>query len=105
MNIFFVVSSGGGKFGGCEGGFTADGPHVAVVSSQGSLPDSNPVKRLKTASVESPRQFFLTLLLRHRGSLWKHRANDPTQLTMWERSVEYFDLLCNLLHETKREPY
>ena len=78
-------------------------PPPPPAPSHTSPPDSNPVKRLKTASVESPRQFFLTLLLSCRGSLWDHTPEGRTQLTQWSRCVEYFDLLCNLIHETKCE--
>ena len=74
----------------------------SVVSSRPPLSDSNPVKRLKTSSIESPRQFFVGHLLNHRGSLWG-RSLEEAILPQWERCVEYFDLLCNLLHEAKCE--
>lgn len=75
-------------------------PFLSLVPARPPLSDSNPVKRLKTASIESPRQFFLGHLLNHHGSLWG-RSLEEAVLPQWERCVEYFDLLCNLLHETK----
>jgi hypothetical protein len=73
---------------------------MCIVSCRPPLLDSNPVKRLKTTSVESPRQFFIGHLLNHRGSLWGHSLEEAV-IPQWERCVEYFDLLCNLLHEAK----
>ena len=73
---------------------------ILSVSTRSPFSESIPVKRLKTVSVESPHQFFLNLLLHHRKSLWG-RSLDEAVLAEWERCVEYFELLCNLLHDTK----
>lgn len=59
-----------------------------------------PVKRARTAPVDSPRQFFLNLLLGHRQSLWK-TSLDGAIPNEWARSVEYFDLFCGLIHDMK----
>ncbi len=63
--------------------------------------DTTPVKRLKTVSIEAPKHFVLKLLLKHTESLWG-RGLEEAVLPEWERSSQYFELLCNLLHETKR---
>jgi len=59
------------------------------------------VKRLKTIGVDSPRQFFLSLLLQRPESLWETKLREDTNLRQWERCSEYFDLLCSLLQETR----
>ena len=89
----------GGKRNEDGGGIIMFLMHSCTASARPPLSDSNPVKRLKTTSTESPRQFFIGHLLTHRGSLWKHSLEEAV-LPQWERCVEYFDL-CNLLHETK----
>lgn len=64
------------------------------------MSDTIAVKRPKTASIETPVQFFLQLLLDHPESLWKYSLEEAV-VPQWERCVEYFDLLCNLLHDSK----
>ena len=58
--------------------------------------ETTPVKRQKTSSAESPRHFFLHLLLKHPEGLWDG-AESAENSTQWERCMEYFDFLCQLI--------
>ncbi|CAI8010592.1 Ubiquitin carboxyl-terminal hydrolase 24, partial [Geodia barretti] len=61
--------------------------------------DSMPVKRAKTSQVESPRHFFVHLLLKRPQSLWDTRLEPKKhgQLVEWERCSEYFEFRAQLL--------
>ena len=77
-------------------------PFVSIPAPH-SFSESVPVKRLKTIGVDSPRQFFLSLLLQRPESLWETKLQENTSIRQWERCSEYFELLCSLLQETRRK--
>ena len=59
--------------------------------------ETTPVKRQKTSSAESPRHFFLHMLLKRPEGLWD-KAESAENSTQWERCTEYFDFLYQLLY-------
>lgn len=73
--------------------------HCRVTVTDSTRPlysETTPVKRQKTSSAESPRHFFLHLLLKHPEGLWDG-AESAENSTQWERCMEYFDFLCQLI--------
>ena len=68
------------------------------------ISETSPVKRPRPApSTETPRHFFIRLLLCSPGSLWEvdgGRGRGGGEC-LWERCSEYFDLCCKMLRQLR----